>query len=47
MKLTDAQAAAMKEEAELHAGLMKEAKALLTADQKAKAGIKEHKKAKN
>ena len=48
MNLTEAQKAAMKEEAELHAGLKKEAVALLTADQKAKAGIKEgKKKAKN
>ena len=42
--LTEAQKAALKEEAELHAGLRKEAMALLTADQKAKAGIKEGKK---
>lgn len=48
MKLTDAQAAAVQEENELRAGLRKEAVALLTADQKAKAGIKEgKKKAKN
>ncbi len=43
-KLSEAQKAAMKEEAELHAGLKKEAVALLTAEQKAKADIKEGKK---
>lgn len=48
MKLSDAQKAALKEEADLHAGLKKEAVALLTAEQKAKADIKEGKrKAKN
>lgn len=44
MKLTDAQAAAMKAEADLHAGLKKEAVALLTAEQKEKAGVKTGKK---
>jgi len=44
MKMTDEQKAAMKEVDELRAGLRKEATALLTAEQKAKAGIKEGKK---
>ena len=44
MKLTDEQKAAQKEVDELRAGLRKEAMALLTAEQKAKAGIKEGKK---
>ena len=44
MKLTDEQKAAMKEANELRAALRKEAVALLTPEQKAKAGIKEGKK---
>lgn len=44
MKLTDDQKAAMKEANELRAALRKEAVALLTPEQKAKAGIKEGKK---
>ena len=44
MNLTDAQKAAQKELDEVRAGLRKEAVALLTAEQKAKAGIKEGKK---
>jgi len=44
MNLTDAQKTAQKELDELRAGLRKEAAALLTPEQKAKAGIKEGKK---
>jgi hypothetical protein len=44
MKMTDEQKAAMKEVDELRGGLRKEAVALLSAEQKAKAGIKEGKK---
>ena len=44
MNLTEAQKAAKKELDELKGGLRKEALALLTAEQKAKAGIKEGKK---
>jgi Spy/CpxP family protein refolding chaperone len=44
LKLTDEQKAAMKEANELRAALRKEAAALLTPEQKAKAGIKEGKK---
>lgn len=44
VNLTDEQKAAQKEANELRAALRKEAVALLTADQKAKAGIKEGKK---
>ena len=44
LKLSDEQKAAMKEVDELRAGLRKEAVALLTPEQKAKAGIKEGKK---
>jgi len=48
VKLTDEQKAAQKEADEVRAGLRKEAMALLTAEQKAKAGVKEgRKKAKN
>lgn len=41
MNLSDAQKAAMKEVEQLRAGLRKEALALLSAEQKAKAGVKE------
>jgi len=44
MNLTEAQKAAMKDVAELRAALRKEALALLTPEQKAKAGIKQPKK---
>ena len=44
VKLTDEQKAAQKEANEVRAGLRKEAVALLTPEQKAKAGIKEGKK---
>lgn len=44
MKMTDEQKAAQKEVDELRANLRKEAMALLSAEQKAKAGIKEGKK---
>lgn len=48
MKLTDEQKAAQKAADEVRASMRKEAMALLTAEQKAKAGIKEGKrKAKN
>ena len=48
MKLTDEQKAAQKEASEVRAGMMKEVMALLTVEQKAKAGVKEgRKKAKN